>query len=122
MPVSFEKLNVGSAYSRNHLAELWGYVGTEAISRGVVTPRDDNKIILFVTLDKRPEDEQYQDELVGSVLLCEACDQRSAPQDVTSSWTDAKGSICSKRSGLTRPKDLPRDSPAKATSLLLFGG
>src|SRR6266545_4222899 len=51
-----------------------------------------------------------------------ACDQRSAPQDVTSSRTDAKGSICSKRSGLTRPKDLPRDSPAKAASLLLVGG
>ena len=69
MPVSFDKLNVGSAYSRNDLAMLWGYAGTEAISRGVVTPREDNKIILFVTLDKRPDDEQYQDELVGSVLL-----------------------------------------------------
>src|SRR3954451_19364170 len=52
----------------------------------------------------------------------EACDKRSWPQDVTSSGTDAKGSICSKRSSLTRPKDLPRDSPFKATSLLLFGG
>jgi hypothetical protein len=41
----------------------------------------------------------------------EACDQRSAPQDVTSSRADAKGPICSKRSSLTRPKGLPRDSP-----------
>src|SRR5262245_38156325 len=36
----------------------------------------------------------------------EACDQRSVPQDVTSSWSVAEGSICSKRSSLTRPKDL----------------
>src|SRR4029079_12162215 len=40
-----------------------------------------------------------------------ACDQRSAPQDVTRSSTDAQGSICSQRSRLTRPKDLPCDSP-----------
>lgn len=71
MAVSFENLSVGGRYSRNDLARLWGYAGSEAISRGVVTPRDDNKIILFVTLDKRPDDEQYQDELVGSVLLWE---------------------------------------------------
>jgi hypothetical protein len=51
----------------------------------------------------------------------EACDKRSVPQDVTSSWTDAKGSICNKRSSLTRPKDLPRDSPFKATSRILSG-
>jgi hypothetical protein len=35
-----------------------------------------------------------------------ACDQRSQPQDVTSSGADAEGSICSQRSSLTRPKDL----------------
>ena len=71
MAVSFDKLTVGSVYSRNDLVELWGYAGVEAISRGVVTPRDDNKIILFVTLDKHPDAEQYEDELVGSVLLWE---------------------------------------------------
>jgi hypothetical protein len=31
---------------------------------------------------------------------------RGVPQDVTSSVLDAEGSICSKRSDLTRPKDL----------------
>jgi hypothetical protein len=36
----------------------------------------------------------------------EACDQRSEPQDVTSSRLDTEGSICNKRSCLTRPKDL----------------
>src|SRR5262249_3659248 len=36
----------------------------------------------------------------------EACHERSEPQDVTSSGLDTEGSICSKRSCLTRPKDL----------------
>ena len=37
----------------------------------------------------------------------EACDKRSTPQDVTSFLEfDAEGSICSKRSYLSRPKDL----------------
>src|SRR6516225_5910415 len=36
----------------------------------------------------------------------EACDKRSWPQDVTSSGLDTEGSICSKRSRLTRSKDL----------------
>ena len=71
MPVSFETIVVGQSYSRQELAGLWGYGGVEAISRGVVTPRDDNKIILFVTREKRPADTQYEDELVGDVLLWE---------------------------------------------------
>src|SRR6266849_1380760 len=41
----------------------------------------------------------------------EACDQRSLPQDVTSSESNTEGSICSKRSRLTRPKDLPATCP-----------
>ena len=60
---------MGGTYSRNDLVRLWGYAGVEAISRGVVTPREDNKIVLFVTFDKHPDAEQYDDELVGSVLL-----------------------------------------------------
>lgn len=71
MPVSFAKIVTGKKYSRNELAKLWGYAGTEAISRGVVTPAEDNKIILFVTHEKRDEDEQYEDELVGHILLWE---------------------------------------------------
>jgi hypothetical protein len=62
--VSFADITVGSTYSRHDLVRLWKYAGVEAISRGVVTPREDNKIILFVTLDKHPDAEQYEDELV----------------------------------------------------------
>src|ERR1035438_4116168 len=37
----------------------------------------------------------------------EACDERSEPQDVTSSWYNAEGSNCSKRSNLSRPEARP---------------
>src|SRR4051812_9160952 len=46
----------------------------------------------------------------------EACDKRSAPQDVTSSWPDAEGSICSKRSNLSRRKDLLATPPEDSRS------
>jgi putative restriction endonuclease len=71
VPVSFHSLRPGDEYTRHDLAKAWGYAGIEAISRGVVTPAGDNKIILFVTKRKRPEDIQYRDELVGNVLLWE---------------------------------------------------
>src|SRR5262245_48225860 len=71
MPVSFAQITVGNTYSRPTLSQLWGYAGIEAISRGVVTPKDDNKVILFVTRDKQQDAEQYEDELVGNVLLWE---------------------------------------------------
>lgn len=71
MAVSFEGIAIGNTYSRRDLAQAWGYGGVEALSRGVVTPRDDNKIILFVTQHKRPDDAQYDDELVSDVLLWE---------------------------------------------------
>jgi hypothetical protein len=71
MPVSFSELVVGHAYSRAELARIWGYAGIQALARGVVTPREDNKIILFVTGEKRNQDEQYEDELSGEILHSE---------------------------------------------------
>jgi hypothetical protein len=68
MCVSFEKITVGSSYSRPQLARIWGYSGYQALARGVVTPKDDNKIILFVTFDKPEYIEQYKDELKGGIL------------------------------------------------------
>ena len=68
MPVSFSNLHVGESYSRPTLARLWGYAGYQALARGVVTPRDDNKIILFITKDKPQWLEQYEDDLTGDVL------------------------------------------------------
>ena len=68
MPVSFTQIAKGSSYSRQTLAELWGYSSFHAIARGVVTPRDDKKIILFVTEEKQASAEQYADRLSGNTL------------------------------------------------------
>ncbi len=68
MPVSFENIAKGATYSRQGLAEIWGYTSFHAIARGVVTPRNDNKIILFVTEEKQSSAEQYSDQLYGSTL------------------------------------------------------
>ena len=71
MAVSFAEIVPASTYSRHDLAQLWGYAGIQALARGVVTPKDDNKIILFVTEEKESSAEQYRDELVGNVLQWE---------------------------------------------------
>lgn len=68
MPISFAKVIKGSSYSRQTLAELWGYTSFHAIARGVVTPRGDNKIVLFVTEEKQSSAEQYADRLSGNTL------------------------------------------------------
>lgn len=68
MLVSFSNIHVGVTYSRPALASLWGYAGYQALARGVVTPRDDNKIILFVTKNKPQWLEQYVDDLSGNIL------------------------------------------------------
>lgn len=71
MPVSFAALNVGSAYTRKDLSSLWGYQGHEAISRGVITPKETPFIILFITRDKRDFLTQYSDSLLGDRLHIE---------------------------------------------------
>ena len=68
MPISFTKITKGSKYSRQTLAEIWGYKSFHAIARGVVTPQNDNKIVLFVTEEKQASAEQYSDCLSGSTL------------------------------------------------------
>lgn len=68
MSISFAKIAKYSMYSRRTLAELWGYTSFHAIARGVVTPRDDRKIILFVTEEKQSTATQYTDRLSGNIL------------------------------------------------------
>jgi hypothetical protein len=50
---------------------MWGYASYHAIARGVVTPRNDNKIVLFVTEEKQQSARQYADRLVGDQLKWE---------------------------------------------------
>ena len=68
MSISFDKVTKAGTYSRHTLALIWGYASFHAIARGVVTPRDDNKIILFVTEEKQSSAEQYADHLSDGIL------------------------------------------------------
>jgi hypothetical protein len=71
MSVSFENLVPSNTYSRPQLADLWGYSGPHALTRSIITPRDDNKIILFVTLEKLRHMGQSTARLIGGTLIWE---------------------------------------------------
>jgi len=71
MPISFSEIKKEASYTRNELAKLWGYSSFHAIARGVVTPRGDNKIVLFITEEKQSTAEQYTDRLSDGVLECD---------------------------------------------------
>lgn len=68
MPVEFGQLEINGEYDRNDLAKLWGYEGREAISRGIVTPSGDDKIVLFVTQENQAAN-QYRNYLEGDQLF-----------------------------------------------------
>jgi hypothetical protein len=68
MSLDFAQIRSGESYSRQTLAQLWGYSSFHALARGVVTPRDDNKIVLFVTENKQDSAEQYSDKLHNGQL------------------------------------------------------
>ena len=78
MTVSFKSLKVGHTYSRNELAETWGYKSFHAIARGIVTPQSDNKIIIFITEEKQASARQYHDRLEGNILKTEGPDDHFA--------------------------------------------
>jgi putative restriction endonuclease len=69
--VYFGQLSIGQKYTRDELADLWGYARRQAISRGVVTPLGTNIIILFVTKLKQESDTQYNDYIDGKYLYWE---------------------------------------------------
>lgn len=71
MPISFSNIAVGSKWSRPALAALWGYRAYQALARGVVTPANDNKIVLFVTEEKQSSATNYKDILKEDVLQWE---------------------------------------------------
>jgi hypothetical protein len=55
MPISFERIKPGDCCTRPLLADSWGFSSYQALAKGIVMPREDNKIILFVTC-RHPED------------------------------------------------------------------
>lgn len=69
--INFNGLKIGGFYDRNFLTKLWGYQGRQAISKGVVTPANDNTIILFVTKKKQKSSTQYVDYINDNFLYWE---------------------------------------------------
>lgn len=87
MSVSFEKIKIGEAYDRTYLADLWGYKGFQAISRGVVTPSGTNYIILFVTEEKQETQTPYDDSLDEELLLWEGEKMHSSDSRIINAKT-----------------------------------
>ena len=69
--IDFTSLIIGNKYDRPYLSKLWGYESYEAISRGVVTPSGDNRIIFFITRDKQEHLTQYVDHIEQDILFWE---------------------------------------------------
>lgn len=68
MPVDFSRVQIGEVYTRQQLASLWGYAGHEAISRGIITPKNTRAIILFITYEQRETLIQYENRLASGLL------------------------------------------------------
>src|SRR4051812_41539998 len=71
LPVDMTSLTIGAKYTRPELADRWGYESHNAIGKGVVTPRGEKLIILFVTRIKQEALTQYNDYLRGDLLFWE---------------------------------------------------
>jgi len=82
VPVSFENIKVGSEYTRPELADLWGFKGFEAISRGIVTPSGTPYIIMFITKEKQAFLTQYEDAFVDGILEIEGETNHTADQRI----------------------------------------
>ena len=80
MPVYFEQIIIGAEYDRNSLAKFWDYAGPQGIQRGIFTPSQDPYIILFVTKNKDSHQTQYQDEMIGSILIMDGEDRHQNDQ------------------------------------------
>lgn len=85
--VDLSLVQKGHKYTREELANLWGYDGISGINRGVVTPAEDNKIILFVTHVKRKGDTQYEDHFEGEVLVWEGEENHRSDQRILRSFS-----------------------------------
>jgi len=66
--VSVDNLIEGHQYHRKDLAKMWGYNGTMGLERGAVTPKDDNKIILFITKTNLEKSTPYKNKFDGHCL------------------------------------------------------
>ncbi len=68
MPISFDKIKPGTCCTRPLLADIWGFSGYQALAKGIITPKGDNKIILFVTCPRPAELPRYAAEFKAGIL------------------------------------------------------
>lgn len=59
--ITLDSLVIGRKYDRACLAKLWGYKDFHGIARGIITPKNTNKIIIFITKKKQDSLTQYVD-------------------------------------------------------------
>ena len=69
--IDFSNVIIGKDYDRPTLARMWGYESHHAIDKGVVTPKGENQIILFITKEKQKEATQYQNSKEQDILFWE---------------------------------------------------
>jgi len=67
----FQSLRVGEFYNRPFLARLWGYKTFHAISRGIVTPVNSKKIILFITKENQDVLPDYSNYIEDNLVYTE---------------------------------------------------
>ena len=86
--ISLDKLQISHEYDRPYLAKLWGFNGYAGISRGVITPVSNKKIIiLFVTKEKQGSFTQYNDYIDGDLLYLEGEEKHGSDKKIASSKT-----------------------------------
>ena len=73
--LDFSKIQIGGAYGRLFLAELWGFKSHFPISRGVVTPAASNQIILFVTKENQKGSPKYENYISDDYLYWDGEEQ-----------------------------------------------
>lgn len=82
MTTNFKNIYIGQEYDRPFLTKEWGYKGFQAISRGVITPKDEDTIILFVTKDKQSALTQYHDYIDDNYLHWEGEEKHTSDQRI----------------------------------------
>jgi len=81
--IDFTRIVVGKEYDRPYLAKLWGYESFEAISRGVITPKGDNRIVFFITKKKQEHLTQYVDHIEQDMLFWEGEEKHGSDKRIT---------------------------------------
>lgn len=90
MPIDFTQIRLGDRYDRPALAQLWGYQGYEALSRGVVAQKGNPNIVLFVTRIKQASLTLYNDFLSGDQLFWEGEERHQSDDRIVSATKGGK--------------------------------